>query len=73
MSMMWIWWVFPVLVVLGLAWIAGRRSKPPSSRAPGHLSFGDDRAELETQLVSGAISEAEFRRRLRGIEERSAE
>ena len=72
MSMMWIWWVLPVLVVLGLARVAGRRSDPQSAHVRGH-SLRDDQAELETQRVSGAISEAEFRRRLRGIRERSPE
>ena len=70
--MMCIWWVLPVLVALGLARVAGRRSDPRGAHARGH-SLRDDRAELETQLVSGAISEAEFRRRLRGIQERSPE
>ena len=71
--MMWTGWVLPVMVVLGLARIAGRRFKPIGSRATGQHALGDVRVELESQLVNGAISEAEFRRRLRGIEKRSME
>ena len=69
MSMMWLGWLIPVLLVVAVAWLVGRfrtsRAPKPSPPPPG-----DARAALELRLVNGEIDEAEFRARLNTLNER---
>ena len=70
MSMMWLGWVIPVLLVVAVAWLVGRfRTSRPAPK-PSPPPPGDARAALELRLVNAEIDEAEFRARLNTLNER---
>lgn len=69
MSMMWLGWLIPLLLVVALVWSVGKFRTSRPSRNPGAPQASDPRGILEYRFANGEIDEAEFRARMNTLNE----